>query len=51
MSKNPTLKSITIPSGETFKLCDTKVRTELRIVEIIGGVLFIALFVLVLLLH
>ncbi len=51
MSKNPTLKSITIPSGKTFQLCDTKVRTELRIAEGVGGILFIALFILVLMLY
>ena len=51
MGKDPTLKTITIPSGTRFQLCDTRARTELRIVEIVCGVLFAALFVLVLVLR
>ena len=51
MSKDPTLKTITMPSGKIFRLCDTKARTELRIAEVVGGILFIALFILVLMLY
>ena len=48
MTKYKDLKIITKPSGEKYRLCDTAARRELRIVEIVGGILIITLFALIL---